>query len=278
MKSRPRASWPVLSALAMTLFIAGAASAQDATATQTSEVIKFEVISVAGNTLVVKDQTGAREVTVPEDFKFTVDGKSMSVHELTPGMKGTAQITTTTVVRPVTVTTIKKGTVVKRVRDAVYVKVEDGSTRKFTKGELEQRGIQVIMDGKPVRLADLKGGDTLTATIVTSAPPEVLTAKDVQAVLDMPEPTPAEVAAEEPAPAPAAASAETPAAAAGQPAAGEPAAAEAAAPATDTPEITATQEPVKSEDKPDRKWIWIVLALIIVIGAYLLMRKKKTEA
>jgi hypothetical protein len=275
MKSRPRASWPVLSALAMTLFIAGAAGAQDATATQTSEVIKFEVISVAGNTLVVKDQTGAREVTVPEDFKFTVDGKSMSVHELTPGMKGTAQITTTTVVRPVTVTTIKKGTVVKRVRDAVYVKVEDGSTRKFTKGELEQRGIQVIMDGKPVRLADLKGGDMLTATIVTSAPPQVLTAKDVQAVLDMPEPTPAEVAAAEPAPAPApaAAPAESPAAAAA-----EPATAEAAAPATDTPEITATQEPVKTEDKSDRKWIWIVLVLIIVIGAYLLMRKKKTEA
>jgi hypothetical protein len=214
-------------------------------------------------------------VTVPEDFKFTVDGKSMSVHELTPGMKGTAQITTTTVVRPVTVTTIKKGTVVKRVRDAVYVKVEDGSTRKFTKGELEQRGIQVIMDGKPVRLADLKGGDMLTATIVTSAPPQVLTAKDVQAVLDMPEPTPAEVAAAEPAPAPApaAAPAESPAAAAA-----EPATAEAAAPATDTPEITATQEPVKTEDKSDRKWIWIVLVLIIVIGAYLLMRKKKTEA
>ena len=199
MKSRPRASWPVLSALAMTLLIAGAATAQVTTATQTSEVIKFEVISVDGNTLVVSDQTGTREVTVPDDFKFTVDGKSMSVHELTPGMKGTAQVTTTTVVRPVYVTTIKKGTVVKRVRDTVYVKIEDGSTRKFTKSELEQRGIQVIMDGKPVRLADLKGGDMLTATIVTSAPPEVLTAKDVQAVLDIPEPTAAEVAAEEPA-------------------------------------------------------------------------------
>jgi len=273
MKSRPRASWPVLSALAMTLFIAGAASAQDATATQTSEVIKFEVISVAGNTLVVKDQTGAREVTVPEDFKFTVDGKSMSVHELTPGMKGTAQITTTTVVRPVTVTTIKKGTVVKRVRDAVYVKVEDGSTRKFTKGELAQRGIQVIMDGKPVRLADLKGGDMLTATIVTAGPPEVLTAKDVQAVLDMPEPTVAEVTAEETAAASAAAPAEAPAMAAA-----EPAPAEAAPAASDTPEITATQEPVKTEEAPDRKWIWIVLGLIIVIAAFLLMRKKKTEA
>jgi hypothetical protein len=189
-------------------------------------------------------------------------------------MKGTAQVTTTTVVRPVTVTTIRKGTVVKRVRDAVYVKVEDGSTRKFTKGELEQRGIQVIMDGKPVRLADLKGGDQLTATIVTSAPPQVLTAKDVQAVLDIPEPTVAEVAAEEEA---AAASAAAPAAAPAV-AAAEPAPAEAAPASTGTPEITATQEPVKTDEKPDRKWMWIVLVLIIAIAAFLLMRKKKTAA
>jgi len=269
MKSRPRVSWPV--ALAMALLITSAAGAQD-TVTQRAEVMKFEVISVDGNTLVVRDLTGTREVTVPEDFRFTVDGKSMSVHELTPGMKGTAQITTTTVVRPVTVTTIKKGTVVKRVRDAVYVKTEDGSTRKFTKSELQQRGIQVIMDGKPVRLADLKGGDQLTATIVTSAPPEVLTAKDVQAVLDIPEPTPAEVAAEETPPAPAAASAEAPAMAAA-----EPAPAEAAPASTDSPVVTATEEP-KAEEKPDRKWMWIALVLIIVIAAFLLMRRKKTEA
>ena len=271
MKRRPRSSWPVLSALAMTLFIAGAATAQT-TATQTSEVIKFEVISVDGNTLVVRDQTGTREVTVPDDFSFTVDGKPMSVHELTPGMKGMAQVTTTTVIHPVTVTTIKKGTVVKRVRDAVYVKAEDGTTRKFTKSELEARGIQVIMDGKPVRLADLKGGDKLTATIITAGPPDVLTAKDVQAVLDMPEPTVAEVTAEEAAAAPAAAPAEAPAAAAA-----EPAPAEAAPAATDTP-VAAAEEPAKTEEKPDRKWIWIALALVVVIGAFLLMRKKKTEA
>lgn len=278
MKSSPRASWPVLSALAMTLLIAGAASAQVTSATQTAEIIKFEVISVDGNTIVVRDQTGAREVTVPDDFRFTVDGKSMSVHELTAGMKGTAKVTTTTIVRPVYVTTIKKGTVVKRVRDTVYVKTEDGTTRKFTKSELEQRGIEVIMDGKPVRLADLKGGDKLTATIVTSAPPEVLTAKQVQAALDAPEPPPV---AEEPAAAPAAAAPaaaapaeETPAAAATEP----PPASEAPAAATDTPAVAATEEPAKAEEKPDRKWIWIGLAVIIAIVVFVMMRRKKTPA
>jgi hypothetical protein len=273
MKSRPRASWPVLSALAMTLLIAGVATAQVTTATQTSEVIRFEVISVDGNTLVVRDQTGTREVTVPGDFLFTVDGKSMTASELTPGMKGTAQVTTTTIVRPVYVTTIKKGTVVKRVRDTVYVKTEDGSTRKFTKSELAERGIQVIMEGKPVRLADLKGGDILTATIVTSAPPEVLMAKDVQAVLDLPEPTAAEVAAQEPKLVPVAATAETPIAAAAEAAPAE------AAPATaDIPVVAATNEAASPEETPDRTLIWIVLGLIVVIGAFLLMRRKKTAA
>ena len=189
MKSRPRAPWSILSALAMTLLIAGAATAQ-VSQVQKTEILNFEVVSVVGNTVVVQGQEGAREVTVPDDFRFDVDGKSVSVHELKAGMKGTAMVTTTTTIRPVYVTTIKKGTVVKRVRDTVYVKTEDGTTRKFTKTELEQRGIQVLMDGKPVRLADLKGGDQLTATIVTSGPPSVLTQKEVAAVLETPEPRP----------------------------------------------------------------------------------------
>jgi len=258
----------------MTLLIASAASAQTTSATQTSEVIKFEVISVDGNTLVVKDHTGAREVTVPDDFRFTVDGKPMSVHELTPGMKGTAQVTTTTVIHPVTVTTIKKGTVVKRVRDAVYVKTEDGTTRKFTKGELEQRGIEVIMDGKPVRLADLKGGDQLTATIVTSGPPVILTDQQVTAELSAPEPAPAEEATAAPAAAPTATAAPPAAAAEPPPPAAEPAATEPAA----TPAVAAvTDEPAKPEEKPaDRKFIWIGLVVVIAIVVFMLMRRRGT--
>jgi hypothetical protein len=71
------------------------------------------------------------------------------------------------------------------------------------------------MDGKPVRVTDLKEGDQLTAMIVTSAPPVVHTEKNVQASLDAAEAeaaaAPAEAPAEAPAGAPAAAAAETPA-------------------------------------------------------------------
>ena len=65
-----------------------------------------------GNQLDVKLPEGTRELTVPDDFRFTVNGQQMSVHELKPGMKGTATITTRTTVTPVTVTEVKNGQVV----------------------------------------------------------------------------------------------------------------------------------------------------------------------
>ena len=79
--------------------------------TVTARESNFELIAVDGNVLVVRDQNGTRELTVPPDFRFTVDGKSLAVGDLKAGMKGKAVITTTTTQRPVFVTTIKKGTV-----------------------------------------------------------------------------------------------------------------------------------------------------------------------
>jgi len=272
MKSRPRTPWSLLSALVMALLMSGVATAQVGQV-QTTEIRDFEVVSVDGNTVVVNGKDGAREVTVPDDFRFSVDGKPVSVHELKAGQKGTAMVTTTTTIRPVYVTTVKKGTVVKRVRDTVYVKTADGTTRKFTKTELEQRGIQVIMDGKPVRLADLKGGDQLTATIVTEGPPSVLTEKEVLAVLAAPEEAPAaeEPAAAAPVAAKSAEAAPVAASAEATPAAEPPA-------ATETPAVAATTEEVKTEEKPDRKWLWIGVVVVGLIIAFLLMRKKKPAA
>ena len=114
----------VLLALALTLLGAGAATAQSQV--QTTDELNFEVISVDGNNLVVRDQNGTREVTVPEDFRFTVDGKPMSVHELKAGMKGTATVTTTMSFRPVYVTEIKKGTVVRQIGTTVHVRTDEG--------------------------------------------------------------------------------------------------------------------------------------------------------
>src|SRR5262245_23940289 len=74
--------------------------------TTTTEVKSFEVVSVDGNTLVLKGAAGTKEYTVPEGFKFNVEGREVGVSELRPGMKGSATITTTTTVKPVTVTEV----------------------------------------------------------------------------------------------------------------------------------------------------------------------------
>jgi hypothetical protein len=250
----------VLLALALTVLGAGAATAQSQV--QTTDELNFEVLSVDGNNLVVRDQNGTREVNVPEDFRFTVDGKPMSVHELKAGMKGTATVTTTMSFRPVYVTEIKKGTVVRQIGSSVHVRTDEG-VRKFKKSEIDERGIKVYMDGKPVRITDLEEGDQLTAMIVTAAEPEVITEKDVQASLAASEAEAAAEAAAPPAEAPAAAAAETSAAEAPAEAATAAVAAEAATPA---------------EEPKDRRLLWVGLIVIIAIVAFLLMRRRKTEA
>ena len=78
--------------LAVALFTCVAAVVASAQApTTTTETKKFEVIAVDGNQLVVKLPEGTKELTVPEDFRFNINGQQMSVHELKPGMSGTGR-------------------------------------------------------------------------------------------------------------------------------------------------------------------------------------------
>jgi hypothetical protein len=266
MKHRLTLARSALLVLAMTIFGAGLATSQD-TQTRSAEVLRFEVISVDGNNLVFRDQNGARELTVPDDFRFTVDGKPLSVHDLKAGMKGTATVTTTTTIRPVYVTQIKKGTVVRQVGTSVHVRTPEG-VRWFKKAEIDERGVQIFMDGKPVRVTDLKEGDQLTAMIVSAAPPEVLTEKEVQAALDAPpDPEPVAAPAMEPAATPAAASAEAPAFDAPP---GEPAA---------TPVVAVMEEIAAPVEAPaDRRWMWGGLVLVVAVVLFLVMRKRPAQA
>src|SRR4029079_12758995 len=64
--------------VALGFALAGAPLAQTQT---TIDVLQFEVVAVDGNTLVVRDQAGTHAVTVPDDFRFDVDGKKLSVSE-----------------------------------------------------------------------------------------------------------------------------------------------------------------------------------------------------
>jgi len=152
------------------------------TTTSSSQTKTFEVISVEGNQLVVNLPEGTREITVPADFKFTVNGQPLSVQQLKPGMKGTAVITTTTTVTPVTVTQVKSGTVMQSSGSSIIVRTED-QVKMFTQSDVDKRGVRIMRDGRPAQISDFRQGDVLTATIITSKPPRVMTQKEVQATL-----------------------------------------------------------------------------------------------
>ena len=241
--------------IALVLALAAGAHAQT-----TVDTKNFEVIAVNGNNLVYRDQNGTQEITVPDDFRFTVDGKKMAVGELQPGMKGTATVTTTTTIKPVVVTEVREGEVLRASDLSMTVRTADGNTRRFTQGELNKRGIEIVKDGKAVRIADLKKGDKLSAVIITSGPPVVLTEKEVQAVLA----EPAEAAVAQ------AVAAATPAPAAATPA---PAGATSAPPPAAPKSSAAVPAPAPADTGMGLTWIWIAIAIAIVV--FLFMRRRK---
>jgi hypothetical protein len=255
----------VIVVVVLGLAFAGAPLAQTTTAV---DVRNFEVISVDGNKLVVRDQKGTQQYTVPDDFRFTVDGKKVSVAELKPGMKGTATVTTTTKITPVVVTDVRNAEVlaVDASKESVIVRGADGAAREFTQGQLDAKGVKIIMDGAPTQVANLHRGDKLTATIITEGPPIVRTEQEVQVTL-------AQSKAE---PAPATATAAAPAAQAPAPAAQTAAApAQTPAPAVSPPPSAAQPAPPAAEPSGLGSMWYVLIAALVAVVLFLVMRRRK---
>jgi len=246
----------------LVLLTAGVSSAQ--TTSAATEVKKFEVIAVDGNDLVVRLPEGTRQINVPPGFVFTVNGKPLSVNELKPGMSGTATITTTTTVTPVTVSEVKSGTVALVSGTAVYVRTPEG-VRLFTQSELDKRGVKIFVDGKPRAVNELHEGNKLTATIITTKPPSIVTEKEVQATLAKTGAAPAAPAAAAAAPAPAAAPRPAPAPSAAQ------AAPPAAAPAQQPVATTARRLPSTAGPLPT---VGLAGLVSLAIGAFATRRRR----
>ena len=152
------------------------------TTSTTSETRTFKILAVDGNSLVVRLPEGTSELTVPNDFRFTFNGRELSVLELKAGMKGTATVTTRTTVTPVTVTEVTNGTVMSTGGASIIVRTDEGF-KAFSQDDIDKRGVKIVRGGKPAKISDFRSGDRLTATIITSKPPDVMTEQQVQATL-----------------------------------------------------------------------------------------------
>jgi hypothetical protein len=62
------------------------------------------------------------------------------------------------------------------------VRTDDG-IKMFTQGDVDKRGVKIMRSGKPAQISDLRTGDRLTATIITTKPSQVLTEREVKATL-----------------------------------------------------------------------------------------------
>jgi len=163
-----------------------------------AEIIEIRngvVLGVHGNILTVRGPEGVKQFAVPEDFRFNMDGRMLSVYDLKAGMPIAAKITTTETAVDMTTTEVKQAKVIHTIGTAFAVKTTDGKTMKFSSKDIEKRRIVIHKDGKQISPYDLKKGDNISAIVVTELPPQIITDTEIQAFVAMPpQPRPVMVA------------------------------------------------------------------------------------
>jgi len=180
--------WSV-SAAAVLGFILLVASAGSAVAQQqTVEIRTGTVLWVEGNTLVVEGPMGVREVEVADDFRFDMGDKQLSVHDLEPGMKITALITTTKTPVQLTSVEVRQAEVLRKESNTLIVRFDDGTINRYWLKELRDLKITLSKDGKEITGWDLKEGDVVAATFISEQPPTTITSQELQAYVQKPPP------------------------------------------------------------------------------------------
>jgi hypothetical protein len=139
---------------------------------QPTHVQNAEVIHISGHHLVVELENGGFELlNLPEDFKFQIDGKDLTVHELTPGTKLSQEIHTVTTPQAATTLRTLTGRVWHVNPPHVIVSLPEGGNREFTVPD----DAVFHIDGEDKTVFDLRKGMKFSATVLTVEPLESVT-------------------------------------------------------------------------------------------------------
>ena len=166
---------------AFAVFVCGAL------AQTTTEKKSGTVVYASGNEVVVKlDGTGeVKHFHVANNRTFNVDGKTLGIHDLQPGMHLTRTITTTSQSRVVRSVRVVKGKVWLVHAPYVIVTLEDGTNKQYK----VPNGMTFDIDGEKKDVFHLRKGMNLTATIVTETP-ETIVSQSTAVTGKMPPPPP----------------------------------------------------------------------------------------
>ena len=195
-----------IAACVLSLAFGPAALAQATGATTTESVaqksrnISGVVETVAGNKVVLREADGLHEYNPPAGFKFQLDGRDVGVDEIKPGMSINAVVTDKVITRRVTVTNIESGTVAQVAPGGIVLKDQNGDLKSYNFKDPAGNDIYFARDGKEVPLRNVKVGDRLSGTFVTTLPPQKISQRSAVAKATEPSaaPEPAVVAAATP--------------------------------------------------------------------------------
>src|SRR5262249_54003669 len=180
----------VLAISSMALAQTAAKTATESTVSKRS-IKSGEIISAAGNKVLVKEADGIHEYVVPEGFQFQANGQSISAADLKPGMRVDAVINERTTVRDVTTVATVNGTVKQVAPGGIVVQDSKNNLKSYDFKDADGNDIKMVMDGKEVPLRDVKLGDRLAGTIVTKYAPQTITERSVSATVSEPVAVPA---------------------------------------------------------------------------------------
>jgi hypothetical protein len=120
-----------------------------------THVQNAEVIHVSGHDIVVELENGRLELlNLPKDFKFDVDGKRLTVHELTPGTKLSQEIHTVSTPQEVITVRTVDGKVWHISPPHLILSFPGGENKRYMVPE----GIVFDIDGQEKTVFDLRKG------------------------------------------------------------------------------------------------------------------------